>query len=134
MTRRIREPIDDRWQVSPRAAGGGRVPVGPRVGPIRITPTRVLLTLALIGSLAYFAYALNVRDASQIPLMSSGAAVLGLVFGGLAATGGYGVVQAGREGADGRAFALALLGGVCAIIAFGCFAAAVVLALVASRA
>jgi len=41
---------------------------GPRIGPFRITPTGVLLVIALIGSLAYFLYALTVREATQIPL------------------------------------------------------------------
>ena len=41
---------------------------GVRVGPLAITPTGVLLLIALIGSVAYFLFALTVREASQIPL------------------------------------------------------------------
>ena len=35
----------------------------------RITPGRVILAVALIGSIAFTAYVLTVRDASQIPLL-----------------------------------------------------------------
>jgi hypothetical protein len=107
---------------------------GVQVGPILITPVRVLIVLALAGSIAYLGYAITVRDASSIPLLASGAVVLGLVFAGLAAAGALSVVEAGRMGADGRAFAMALLGGLCAIAAFGCWGAAVVLILLSRAA
>jgi hypothetical protein len=154
MDRRERRPVDDRWSREPGGSrrlpppGGGRLPPageygweppGPprretQVAGIRITPTRVLLALALVGSLAYLAFAISVRDASSIPLLASGAAILGLVFAGLAAAGAFSTLQAGREGADGRAFAMAILGGLCAIAAFGCWAAAVVFILVSQSA
>ena len=74
---------DDRMQVSPRNPDGTRrqVRVGPHIGPLRLTPTRVTLGIALFGSAAFLLYAITVRDASQIPLLSSGAAVLGMVLG-----------------------------------------------------
>ncbi|HEY7737066.1 MAG TPA: hypothetical protein VH813_09760 [Candidatus Limnocylindrales bacterium] len=126
--RRGREPDD--W-----AEPGGRPPRrGVQVGPLVITPVRVLIVLALAGSIAYLAYAITVRDASSIPLLASGAVVLGLVFAGLAAAGAWSVLEAGRMGADGRAFAMALLGGLCAIAAFGCWGAAVVLMLLSQAA
>ena len=103
---------------------------GLHLGPLAITPTRVTLLIALIGSVGFLGYAITVRDPSQIPLLASGAAVLGIVFAALALAGAIGAVRAGREGAGGRAFAMALSGGIAAVIAFGCFGAAIVLALV----
>ena len=50
----------------------------------RISPGVVFLAIALIGSIAYVAFAITVRDASQIPLLASGAVVLAIVFGALA--------------------------------------------------
>ena len=45
------------------ARGGGR----------RVSPGFVFLLVAVIGSVAYMAYVITVRDNSQIPLMASGA-------------------------------------------------------------
>ena len=90
---------------------------------------RVVLVIALIGSLAYLALALTVRDTSQIPMLASGAAVLGLVFLGLAVAGAQGTLVAGREGRNRDAMAMALGGGISAMIGFGAIAGAVVLAL-----
>lgn len=97
---------------------------------MRITATRIALLVALVGSVAYLAFAITVRDASQIPMLSSGAAVLGLVFAALAGLGAVATWRAGIEGLARRAFVLAVLGGVAAVIAAGCFAAAIVLGLV----
>lgn len=128
MERRARTAVDDRWDEPPRRASGARR--GVYLGPIRITPVRVVLVIALIGTLAYLAYALTVRDASQIPMLASGAAVLGLVFLGLAVAGGQGTLVAGRERRNRDAIAMAIGGGIAAMIGFGAIAGAVVLAMV----
>jgi hypothetical protein len=119
-------PVDD--EVGPRAEA-------PAAGPRRrrrrlITPTRVTLFIALVGSVAFLLYAVTVRDTSQIPLLASGLAVLGIVFSALALSGARGAMSAGRDGSGGRAFAMALSGGIASVIAFGCFGAAIVLAMV----
>ena len=128
MSWRDQEPADQRWQVSPRNPDGSR-----RRPPIRLraflTPTRVTLVVALVGSLLFLLYAITVRDPSQIPLLASGLAVLGIVFAALALAGAIGTYRAGLEGRGGRALVLAVLGGIAAVIAFGCFSAAVILAL-----
>jgi hypothetical protein len=103
---------------------------GPHIGPIALTPTRVFLPLALIGSLAYVAYAATVRDSSQIPALAGGAALLGIVFVALAVAGIVETVRAGRDGRAGRSVVAAVFGGIAGIIALGCFAAAVLLTLV----
>jgi hypothetical protein len=138
MDRNTRQPVSDQFRPSPRGDLPPRRPAapppsgaggGPRIGPLLITPVRVVLVLALVGALAYVAFALTVRDTAQLPLLSSGAAVLGIAFMALAVSGFLGIRQAGYEGRDGRAVMLSLLGGLAAIIGFGCFAAAIVLAM-----
>jgi hypothetical protein len=124
------QSVNDRWQASPNATDRARRQAGPRLGPVALTPTRVTLFLALAGSLAFLLYAITVRDASQIPMLSSGAAVLGLVFAALAVAGVISTFRAARDGRGGRAVLLALLGGCAALVAFGCLSWAVILALV----
>lgn len=120
----------DRWQVSPRRPDGTRGVRGPHIGWIRITPIRVVLAIALLGTLAYIVFAITVRDASQIPMLASGAAVLGIVFSALAVGGLVDCYRAGREGNGRLAMLLGLGGGISAMIAAGCLAGAMVLALV----
>lgn len=120
---------DDRWEAGPGRLDGRRRR-GPRIGPLEITPTRVTVLLALLGSVAYLAYAVTVRDASQIPMLTSGAAVLGIVFAALAVSGLVATWRAGVDGEGGRALLSAIFGGIAALVAAGCIAAAVILALV----
>jgi hypothetical protein len=133
-------------QVSPRPPGGGRAgdqsnsvpprpagalpPSSPRRSSRRprITPTRFFLVVAVVGSIAYLGWAITVRDPSQLPMLSAGAAVLGIVFAAIALAGAVEVVRSARRGQGGRSFLAALFGGIAAMIALGCFAAAVVLA------
>jgi len=123
--------MDPRRQVSPRAPDGSRRRSGLHVGPVRVTPTRVFLAVALIGSLLYLAYAVTVRDASQIPALASGALVLGLVFGMLATVGGIETYRAARTGRAARSVVAAVTGGVAGagIVSLACFAAAAILAI-----
>ncbi len=115
--------------VSRRNPDGTRARESTYLGPVRITATRVVLFLAVAGSVGYLAYALTVRDATQIPMLASGAAVLGMVFAALSLAGAIETVRAARDDRPGRSVAAALFGGVAGIIACGCFAAAAVLAL-----
>jgi hypothetical protein len=105
-------------------------PAGTRLGRIQISPIGVVLAVALIGSIIYVIYAITVRDASQIPLLASGAVVLGLVFSAVAILGLIGIWRSSVRGADGRAFGHAIVGGVASLIALGCFAAAIIMAMV----
>jgi hypothetical protein len=99
-----------------------------RIGPLPVTVTGVLIVVALIGSLAYLGYAVTVRDASQIPLLASGAVVLGLVFAAVAFVGARAAWRSSLGGRDGRAFAHALVGGIASLVAAACFAGAFILA------
>jgi hypothetical protein len=107
-------------------------PAGPHIGTVPITATGVLIVVALIGSLAYLVYAITVRDASQIPLLASGAVVLGLVFAAIAFVGARATWRSSVEGRDARAFGHAIVGGLAALFAAGCFAAAVILVILQS--
>lgn len=130
MTDQGRVPAPSGGATGPAASGSAAAPApptGPHLGPIPITATGVLIVIGLIGSIAYFLYALTVRDASQIPLLASGAVVLGIVFGAIAIVGARATWRSSVHGRDARAFGHAILGGFAALIAAGCFAAAIIL-------
>jgi hypothetical protein len=124
--------MSDRRRGTYRAESADRaVPqAGPRVGPIPITVTGVLILVALVLSLAYVAFAISVRDASQIPLLASGLVVLGIVFIAIAAVGGRAAWRSSVRGSDARAFGHAIVGGLASLVAAGCVAMAVILILV----
>ena len=125
-----RTRLDSQSQVSPRRPDGRRARVGPHLGPMRITPTRVLLAVALLGGIGFLLYAIIVRDALQIPLLASGFAIVALVFTTLAVVSAANLVRSGRDGRDGTAFLNAIVGGIAAIVALMCFAASVIMALI----
>jgi hypothetical protein len=93
----------------------------------RISPGVVFLAIALVGSAAYLAYVVTVRDASQIPLLASGAVVLGISFLALALYSLQAAWRAGMEDRGRRALLLGLLGGVAAMATAGAFAGAFIL-------
>ncbi|MCI0344593.1 MAG: hypothetical protein L0221_03985 [Chloroflexi bacterium] len=127
---RSRERPNDSWQVSIRAPDGSRRRRGLWLGPVRITPLRVALAIALVGSAAFNAFAVVfVRDERQIPMLSSGFLVMSLVFGALTVGGGIATWRAGADGRTRDAMLFAVGGGIAGIAGAGCFAAAVVLAL-----
>ena len=116
--------------VVPRRSNGSRGRLGPHIGPLRITPTRAVLAIAFVGSLAYIAYAiLRVEDSAQIPMVTTGTAVLGLVFTALSVGGAIRMWRAWQDRLQGRTVFFAVAGGIAGMIALGCFAGAIVLAL-----
>ena len=92
-----------------------------------MSPGAVMLAIALGGSVVFALYTITVRDASQIPLLASGAVVLGIAFAALAAYSARATWHAGIAGQTQRAFVMALAGGGAAIVAAGCIAAAIIL-------
>jgi MFS family permease len=104
-------------------------PGGRRIGPVEITPTRVILGIAIVASILFAIYTLTVRDATQIPLLAAGAAVLGIVFTAVTVAGVVSTYRAGSDERTMRATILAIGSGISSIIALGAFAGAVLLAL-----
>ena len=92
-----------------------------------ISPGLVFLAVALIGSVVLAVYAVTVRDASQIPLLAAGSAVLGIVFIALAIYALRSIWRAGIAGRGGQALVLGVGGGIAVIIGAGCLAAAIIL-------
>jgi hypothetical protein len=70
-----------------------------------------------------------VRDARQIPMLSSGFFVLGGACAAIALGGLIQLWRAGARGRTGRAMLLAIVGGLAGLAAIGCFTVTVVLAL-----
>ncbi len=122
--------MSEHRHVSRRMPDGTAAREGLYVGPVKVTPTRVMLLIAIVGSIAYLVYALTVRDATQIPMLASGAAVLGIVFAALSIAGAVETVRAARADRPGRSVVAAVFGGLAGVVAFFCFAAAAILALV----
>jgi uncharacterized membrane protein YedE/YeeE len=97
---------------------------------MRLTPFRLVVAIAFLGSAAFIAYAvLRVRDASQIPMLSSGFAILGIAFAAMALGAVISLVRSANEGRAGRATALGIGGGIAGLAAIGCFTAAALFAL-----
>lgn len=97
---------------------------------MRLTPIRLVIGIAFVGSAAFIAYAvLRVRDTTQIPMLSSGFAVLGLALAAVALACLIQLWRAGSTGATGRAVALGIVGGIVGLAAIGCFTATAILAL-----
>jgi len=125
-----RHQTDSRSQVVPRDPSGGRRRTGTWLGPVRVTPVRVTLLVALAGGVGFLLWSVIVRDQLQVPLMATGFAVCGLVFAAVAVLSVAAVVRAGREGRDGAAVLTALLGGMFSVLALMSLAAAVILSLI----
>jgi hypothetical protein len=99
-----------------------------------ISPGAIFLVVAVVGSIAYMAYVLTVREATQIPLLASGAVVLAIVFAALAAFCLRSIWRAGLDrGNGGSTILTALVGGGAAIAASGFAAAAIILFQLAMR-
>ena len=97
---------------------------------MRLTPFRLVVAIAFLGSAAFIAYAvLRVRDTNQIPMMSSGFAVLGIALAAMALGAVIQLVRAANSGQSGRAMVLGIAGGIAGLAAIGCFTAAALFAL-----
>lgn len=128
MTDRSKRSVDRRPAPARRTGPAPARSAGGR----RISPGMVFLVVAIVGSIAYMAYTVTVRDTSQIPLLASGAVVLAVVFGALAAYCLRSIWRAGTDERGGRAVLVALVGGGAAIAAAGFAAGAIILFQVAS--
>lgn len=100
----------------------------------RLTPFRLAIAIALIGSTIFIVIGLINRTANQIPILSAGLAVFGLTMAAIAVACVVTVIRSARTGRDANAFWAALAGGVAVLAASATFAAAFILALVWSSA
>lgn len=98
----------------------------------RITPLRVVLGIALLASLGVVGYGLLARDATQLPMLTAGEFISGIVFALLALAGAWAAYSRSREGSTGRALVYAVMGGFAALLAAASLASAVILTLTLS--
>ena len=117
---------DDAW--GPEAAYDDRDPRARR--RFRVSPAGIALAIALVASLLFLGFALTVRDASQVPLLAAGFAILGIVLLALAVLGARATYRYATDRRNGAAFATAIGGGLAAMMGLGCLAGAIVFALV----
>lgn len=109
----------------------GAAKPGPHIGRVAITPFRVIVVLAYISSLAYIAYAIvKVRDSSQIGMVTTGFAVLGLALVATSVGGAVRMWQAWKAGLQTPTVLWAMFGGIAGMMAIGCFAGVLVLSMV----
>ncbi len=100
------------------------------IGPFELTPVRAVVLLAFVGSTAFILWAiLKVRDATQIPMLSSGFLVLGIACAAVAVGALIELWRAAARVRMARALGMALGGGAFALAAIGCFTATVIFAL-----
>ncbi len=105
---------------------------GVYLGPLRVTLPLVLVLLVMVGSAAFLAWALlNPRD-DQIPLMAIGFVALGASFAAIAIGSLVGMWGAASRTRGGRAFVLAIIGGMAGLAAIGAFTATALLLMVSS--
>jgi hypothetical protein len=108
------------------------------VEPVPVAPRRrrhisipgILLGLLIVGSTIYIGYVVLKVEDNQIPLMAVGFVVLGASFAAVALWCVLGIWRAASRARGGRAFLLAIIGGVSGLGAIGCFAVAALSALV----
>lgn len=97
-----------------------------------MTPGRLVLALALIGSAAVVVYGLFLdRTGSTIALTVAGLAVLGITFAIIAIRLGAASLRTAHDGHGARSLLSALAGGVSALLASGTLGAAVIFGLLA---
>lgn len=102
---------------------------GRYIGPVKITLPLIVVLLTLIGSLIFDAWVVAAITDGQIPMLAVGMAVTGVSFAALALGAVAGMWRAASRAAGGRSFALAIVGGLSALAAIGCFALTAVLTL-----
>jgi hypothetical protein len=114
----------------PAPASAARPRGGLYLGPIHITLALVVVALALVGSAAYIVWVVLEVDEGQLELLAYGFVVLGASFAAIAVGSLVGMWRAASRASGGRALGLAIVGGLAALAAIGCFTVSVVSALV----
>jgi hypothetical protein len=94
-----------------------------------LSPALVILTLGSLGCFLFMILAVTSHTTPVAVLMSAGV-VTGLIFGVDAVISTVATWRATQDGETGRAFLLAVVGGVACMLSFGAFAGVAVLLLV----
>lgn len=105
---------------------------GRYIGPVKVTVPLVVVLLTLVGSLVFDAYVVASITDGQIEMLAVGMAITGVSFAALAIGAVVGMWRAASRAAGGRSFALAIVGGLSALGAIGCFAVTAVLTLLSN--
>ena len=114
-------PFEDE---EPERAERPKLPLSERLK--RTPPAVVILTIAAVGSSGFLVWQLASRTA-PISVLTSSAVVTGLVYVAVTIVCTFATYRAGSEGRTGRAFLLAFIGGISAIVAALSFAGGLVL-------
>jgi hypothetical protein len=94
---------------------------GRYIGPLRVTLPLVVVAIVLIGSVAYLGWVVTSVSDGQIPLLAAGFVALGASFAAIAVGSVVGMWRAASRAAAGRAFVLAMVGGLSGLAAIGSF-------------
>ena len=79
------------------------------------------MAIALIGSAGYVVYVVTQVEDEQIQLLGYGFGVMGASFAAIAIGALVAIWRAASRACSGRALVLAIVGGVAALFAIGCF-------------
>jgi hypothetical protein len=96
---------------------------GLHIGQVRLTPVRIVVVLVLLASLVYLGYVVAVIRDEQIKWLGVGFATLGASFAAIGIDAVVGMWRAASRAEGGRAFGLALIGGLAGLAAIGSFTA-----------
>jgi len=100
---------------------------------MRISIPGIVIALVMLGSLAFLGYVVVAVEVDQIPMLAAGVVALGASFAAVAVWSVFGMWRAASRARGGRAFVLAIVGGLAGLGAIGCFAVAAVAVLVANQ-
>jgi hypothetical protein len=94
---------------------------GRYVGPLRVTPPVVVVALTLVGSILFILYVVAVVRDEQIPMLAVGFTALGASFAAISVGAAVALWRSASRADSGRAFGLAILGGLAGLAAIGSF-------------
>ncbi|HXG26585.1 MAG TPA: hypothetical protein VNL94_07020 [Candidatus Binatia bacterium] len=114
-----------------RAAAEPAPVVAPRRS-LRVSIPAVVIGLVFLGSLAYLVYVVAAVEDEQIPALGAGFVALGASLAAMSVWSLLGMWRAASRARGGRAFGLAIFGGLAALGAIGCFTVAAIATLVTS--
>jgi hypothetical protein len=106
-------------------------PVTPRKAR-KLSIPGIVIGLTMVASIIFIGYVVLRIEDNQIPLMATGFVVLGASLAAVAAWCVIGIWRSASRARGGRAFALAIVGGLAGIGAIGCFTVAALSSLVLS--